>query len=230
MSFDISSPLTTATVLLTDTPMTFSCLINPDTVNIWRGLFYIGEAGGDQYYCMTMQAGLIKAYTRAGGATPIATSTVAAVADGSWQHAAVTFTSNISRAAFYNGGNKGTDSGNADPDEGQFNLTSIGYFSGHYNGKMAEVGVWNATLEDEEMAELGPVGGFVSPTNIRPESLVCYVSGISGSKQDIVSKLIFGEATLSHPHPPVFYMTPPSINIPGGDGTVEKYGPRSQVI
>ena len=121
MSIDMAGYISSATLPVTDTPITMSCLFLPDVINLWRGLVYIGEGGGDQYYAMTFSAEVIKAYARAGGSTPIASSG-GTVVQNVWNHAATTWTNDSSRAAFLNGGNKGTKSGGGNPHEGQFNI------------------------------------------------------------------------------------------------------------
>jgi hypothetical protein len=103
-------------------------------------------------------------------------SSTADLTVSTWGHAGAVFASNTSRSAYANGGNKGTTTTSITV--GALTLATLGAltFSGgsvanYLDGKIAEVGVWNVALTDDEMASLGK---RYSPRLIRPASLVFY--------------------------------------------------------
>jgi hypothetical protein len=92
-----------------------------------------------------------------------------------WLHAAGIFASSTSRSVFFDGGSKASSSVTSTPVS--INATSIGRLwrtgasNAYADGRIAEVGIWNATLTDEEIASLAK--GF-KPYRIRPQSLRFY--------------------------------------------------------
>lgn len=115
------------------------------------------------------------------------------VTNNTWQHAGGVWTSATSRAAFVNGGGKGTNTTNIAI--GTLNTTSIGRLNtgtpgGYHDGYIAECGIWNVALTDAEMAILG-LG--VSPLLVRPESLVFYVPLVRDDDNDLVGGLNLAE-------------------------------------
>lgn len=114
-------------------------------------------------------------------------------ADANWHHACAVFTTTSSRAAYYDGANKGTNT-SSNTATG-FNNTCIavrhynGAYDYHLNGDIGEAAIWNVALTDSEVASLAL--GF-SPLMIRPMSLVGYwpmVTGpTSGSYLDRVAR------------------------------------------
>lgn len=158
--------------ILTGYPFTLSAWFNTTTNNV--ALVGIGDPTlGDTFHEIVLnQSAVIRADSRAGGNIGQANIT-AAYTTGTWNHACCVFTSASSRAAYLNGGNKGTDS------------TTIGFVgsrtaiganvdssaTGKYTGLVAQVAIWSVALDDAEVASLGR--GF-SPLLIRPASLVGY--------------------------------------------------------
>lgn len=108
-----------------------------------------------------------------GAASAVAT---AAPSANTWFHAAGVWSATNSRAAFLNGGNKGTNTTSKTVPSS--NRTAIGVngiatpgqaFSS--TGLLAEAAIWNAALTDAEIAVLAT---GVSPLAVRPGSLVAY--------------------------------------------------------
>jgi len=104
-----------------------------------------------------------------------ATST-AGYSVNTWHHVCGIETNATSRAVFLDGGNKGVNA-NAGVPAG-LDTTSIGRLllgAGDTNerisGRIAEAAIWNVALTDDEVTAQA---GGVSPTRIRPESLVAY--------------------------------------------------------
>ena len=100
---------------------------------------------------------------------------------GVWFHAAGTFSGNtpMSLQAFINGGSKGTNSINYTPSG--INCTTIGalaanlgggnQFFNHFGGQVAECGIWDVVLSDDEIAALAD---GISCDKVRPQSLRFY--------------------------------------------------------
>jgi hypothetical protein len=113
----------------------------------------------------------IKAFTISSGGSAEATASAGA-STTDWFHACGVWTAINSRAAFLNGGSKGTDTTSLTTNT----LTTVRAgasqgTTGFYEGTLAEIGVWNVALDDSEVASLAK---GVSPLLIRPQSLVAY--------------------------------------------------------
>lgn len=192
-----------------DSPLTLSCIFYPTAVTASRGLMVIEEGGGDQWYRMYHAGTVVRAYARAGGVTPIADSTTT-FSINTWNVATAVFASDTSRSAYLNGGGKGTSGTLCSPDSAQINRIFIAGYSSGFDGRLAEMGVWNVALTDEEVAILGQ---FVSPLMVRPQNLVFYLPAIRDNDEDLVGGLsltVGGTPTVSA-HPRVFYAIPPSL-------------------
>ncbi len=199
-----------ATPPVIDMPLTMSCLFYPTLVNLTRGLGWIVEDGGDQWYLFCMVGGDVQAYIRSGGTTPNAQATASCSAD-TWYHGAAVFASSTSRAAYLNGGNKGTNSTSCSPDGAQLDQLSIAKTTNNFEGYIAEWGLWDVALTDEEIATLG---NFVSPLMVRPQNLVAYFPFIRDNDADLVGGLsmsTFGSPGIAA-HPRVFYIPHQSIS------------------
>lgn len=103
--------------------------------------------------------------------------TTATAAANTWQHGCGVVANTSSRTAYINGGGGVTQtkttttaiSGvNSVIISGRYNAGGYGAF---WDGRIAEVGVWSATLAASEVASLG---AGVSPSLVRPQSLVFY--------------------------------------------------------
>lgn len=100
-----------------------------------------------------------------------ATSTAGTTSTSTWNHAACVLTSATSRAAFFNGANKGTNTTSVSI-SGSPTYFSVGAASftttpllRKFNGYIALPVIWNAALTDDEIAALG---AGVNPLQIRP--------------------------------------------------------------
>jgi hypothetical protein len=92
-----------------------------------------------------------------------------------WHHACGVWAAADDTRAFIDGGSKGTDTA---PTLGTLtvNRTAIAVWdttglNNYFNGRIAEVGLWNVALTDDEVAVLA--AGY-SPLLVRPQSLVAY--------------------------------------------------------
>ena len=109
--------------------------------------------------------------------TVISTSSGIAAAANVWFHVCGVFTSNTARAAFLNGGFKGTGATSVQPLSitvtamGGLWVPSFTIASGDALLCMADVAVWNVALTDAEVAALGR---GMSPLFVRPSALQAY--------------------------------------------------------
>lgn len=134
-----------------------------------------------------------------------------------WHHAAAVFIASNSRAAYIDGGSKGTNAGAAGATSGFTNLViggseRNGIPSNIFTGSLAECGVWDVALTDAEIAMLAR--GY-SPLLVRPQSLVSYYPLVRDVDDDIIGKYnmtpINGPTILAHPR--VLYPTAYRVGV-----------------
>ncbi len=108
-----------------------------------------------------------------GAASLASANTSTSFAASVWQSFVGTVSSATSRAAFLDGGGKGTNATNITPNApstiGIGNL--FGFASQFTNGRLAEAALWSAVLTDDEIQSLAR--GF-KPRRVRPQSLAFY--------------------------------------------------------
>lgn len=170
-----SQRLTYPSPIVTAVPFSVAAWVNP-TTGVSNYIFSVSDAGPNNFFDLLLHAGspnqrvLAQCYDGVAGGT--AATTVAATL-GAWNHAAGVFTNNSSRSAFLNGANKVTETTTVTPNVAGL-TTYIGhnaYDANYLNGLLAEVGVWDVALSDDEVAALAK--GFC-PLLIRPQSLIAY--------------------------------------------------------
>lgn len=169
--------LSTASAPITAVPLTIACWFYPDTIttrytlaainalNIVSNGFFNISARGD------LSGDPIRIAVDASG-TAAVNSTTGYTAN-SWNHACGVFESNSSRTVYCNGGGSATSTASYTPSN--IVLMRIGYFDtagpAYMDGRIAEVGVWNAALTAAEIASLAD--GFTCD-KVRPQNLVFY--------------------------------------------------------
>lgn len=165
---------------LTAPPITMAGWMYPiDDSEVLYGIGCLGYSGNYyDYYSLEWRPGgpdvrvVVRNATSAKAATTTAGPTL-----NQWNHVAGIFASSISRSVFLNGGNKGqnTDSlvvghvPNLTGIGAQVRISSQDWFQ--FDGYLAEFGLWNVALTDEEVAVLA--AGY-SPLFVRPQNLVGY--------------------------------------------------------
>lgn len=167
------------------------------------------NANFNTFRLRTAASGTIFAVAGSAAANSTATTT-GNYSFGVWQHACAVFSATDNRAAFVNGGSKGTSAVTQTPLG--VNTTWIGaapaLTSNPMNGLIAEAAIWNVALTDEEVVLLA--SGIVS-SSVRPSSLVCYwpLCGNSNPELDIISgfNLTVVGATKGE-HPPLVTQSP----------------------
>jgi len=213
-----SEYLINESAVLTSTPLTMACFFNPDAITDDYGLIGIGDASAtDTWFLLAARGSVagepISAFTRQTGGNAIADTTTGFSA-GTWQHAAAVFTSASDRAAFLNGGGKGTNTSTETPT--LLDRTTIGCIprsalDQNMDGLIAEAGIWNVALTDGEIALLA---AGVSPLLVRSQNLVTYVPLVRDNDEDLIGGLTFtpGATPTVAPHPRIIY--PPAQILP----------------
>jgi hypothetical protein len=125
-------------------------------------LFCVDDLGTNEMWARTAQAGWTEAESTSGFST------------NTWFHACGVFSAVDSRAAYLNGGSKGTDSTSKTPSG--INRTVIGRLTrpsaaNYMSGRIAEAAIWNVALDDDEVAALG---AGVCPLLVRPGDIIGY--------------------------------------------------------
>lgn len=172
--------LANAAAAVTAVPLTMACWVYSDDATIEQVPMSIVPAGsaGDRF-ALYLAGDVAGDFAQAAvGSSTIGTSRANATAGYSvntWHHIAGVFTSATLRAAFIDGGNKGTNTANNTPAV-TLDRTCIGAIAdslprAFFSGRIAEAAIWNVALSDEDIASLAK--GF-SPCLIRPQSLVAY--------------------------------------------------------
>lgn len=146
------------------------------------------------------------------GSGTAATSTT--ITASTWFHACGVTSAANSRAAYLNGGGKGTNTGNRTPTG--VNQTTVGMQGGTANnlpfglaggnGYIAEVAIWNVALTDADVTTLA-LG--VHPFLVRPDALVDYWPLMGRYSPEINLKsntrvLTVNGALVQFPHPRIF--------------------------
>lgn len=188
----ISNVLTRASNLgITAVPLTIAAWVRTTSTSGDRLIGCIGINGGGttHQFGLYMPSGsrVIRAAVANGGGSDFAVTSAAAT-DSTWAHACGVFASDTSRAAYLNGGSKGTDTANRVPAT-SIDTVGVGVgvistgLAGAWVGDIAEVAFWNVALTDDEVASLAK---GVSPLLVRPTSLVAYwpILGNDSPEQD----------------------------------------------
>ena len=193
-------------------PITVSCLFNSDDITHNGCMVHLTDRNEtDEYFMLTIRGAdpgdFVQWTARTTGTNVSATSTLAFTNVG-WHHACGIEYAADSRAVFYDGGNKGTETTNVVP--AGLDRTALGSMQDsspglYYNGELAEVAIWNVALTDAEVYILS-LG--TSPLLVRPESLVAYwpLMGRTSPEIDLIGRfeLTVTGATIIE-HPPVLY-------------------------
>jgi len=178
--------LSLSSAVLTAAPITMACWVYPTTIgsagaltamslsrtNTNNNIFNLDL--GDFLAGDPVRAVAIESSSIVGVA-----STTTGYSTNEWQHIAAVFASSTSRSAYRNGTAKSTNTSSVSPSG--VNATYIGaWYTGaggsldaaaFFDGRVCEAGIWNAALDDAEIAALAD--GY-SPLLIRPASLVAY--------------------------------------------------------
>lgn len=143
--------------------------------NDYHTLFAAGSGAGDPIW----------ANTWTGSAARIA-QTTSGYTINTWHHACGVWAADNDRRAYIDGGSKGTNANAhtvANIDRFRVSSTANDDPKNYFDGRIAEVGVWEVALTDAEVLILAH--GY-SPLFVRPASLVAYWPLIRDEDQDRV--------------------------------------------
>lgn len=196
-----SQYLELAAAVLTATPFTMSAWFNTSSATTVQGIVGLNaSANTTNYFRLDVDA----ANKVRMGTSGTFTSTSTTFSVGTWNHAAFVSIASNSRAVYLNGAGKATNTSGVTPSG--LNLTDVGCDGGssrsnYFNGSIAEVGIWNVALTDQEVSALA-AGAL--PHTVRPGKLVAYWPlwglhspeiDLSGSAQNMV---ITGATAANH--------------------------------
>jgi hypothetical protein len=154
----------------------------------------LGNAAGKNISC----------YVEEGGANDNTCQTLTGYTVNKWHHAAAVYSSSTSRSVFIDGGSKDTGNNTSYVPQG-INEILIGArrlngsIGAAFFGLIAEVGIWNVALTDDEVLSLSK--GF-APYLVRPQNLRFYNRLIRNGEVDIVGNrtlILSNVSTGDHP-------------------------------
>lgn len=204
----LSDRLVNANAVITGYPFTLACWFNSDNVSISQVLISVGDtATADNYHYLRAAGSVasdpVQAGSAASGTARNATSSTG-YSLNTWHHAAGVFTAAADRAAFIDGGSKGTNTQSTTP--AGLDATAIGRLetstpANHMSGMIAEAAVWDVALTDAEVAILA--AGY-SPLFVRPENRIAYwpLLGRTSPEIDIIGRFemtVTGAVVAAHP-------------------------------
>ena len=169
---------------VTAEPFTMACWFNP-AISTDGALISIGNSATTNRFQMNSniaQPGSPLSISSV-AATTATVNTTTAIVQNRWQHAAAVCGSNSSRSIYLNGGGKQSNATPITP-AGINNILIGGRWSGgargfFFNGRLAEVAIWNTALNDDEVLSLAK--GF-APYYVRPMNLRFYNRCIQRSR------------------------------------------------
>jgi hypothetical protein len=158
-------------------PITMAAWFRPDVINNDGALVSIGNnSSNNNHFSLEARGGTpgdpVRARTSASSHRYAVTTT--GFSANTWHHACGVWTSSSSVDAYIDGGSKGSVDPGITPVS--VNETTIGQIanssnSNRFDGRVAEVGIWNVALSLEEINALAR---GVSPLKIRRQNLVAY--------------------------------------------------------
>ena len=196
-----------ASAPVTAVPLTIACWFYP-TSSAGVAVVALGVSGGSDRFQMSCVPGSTPvgaASVQSGTASQSSFSGTASL--NQWHHGAAVFASSTSRTAYFNGAAATANTTASTPAginrlniSGRY-FTTLGAF---FQGAIAEVGVWNAALNADEIASLSK--GFPCRL-VRPSALVFY-SRLIQNVMDIRNGVLLSElgtGTTVSDHPRIIY-------------------------
>jgi len=160
---------------ITGHPLTMACWFQTTNLTTDQLLIMLSNASGNHYFTLAFNGPTagdpIGVAASAGGAAAGAASTTGVLAN-TWYHACGVFTSATSRTVYLNGGSSATNTTSVSPTG--ITTGNLGSFFSAFvflPGQMADVGIWNAALTQDEVVSLAK---GVACSKIRPQSLNLY--------------------------------------------------------
>jgi hypothetical protein len=200
-----SSYIETTSTPVTGTPFTMACWFQCNTTNLTKTIMYMGNSNSSHKFELGIDNNLLRLAVRSVGGGSVFAYHNTAVSTSAWMHATAVCVSPSSRFVILNGTNKIENTAIRTP----IGLNSINLGAenplntrgGFLNGYIAEAGIWNAALTDDEVLSLSK--GF-APSLIRPSNLKFYNRCIQKS-QDLYEGRALTEVNITKTHHPRIY-------------------------
>lgn len=178
----LSENLIITPAISTSPPFTMACWFNSNDDNAAQYLMSSGDVANEVNYYFLSAEGAVggNIYVGIADGTASYAITTAGYSVNTWHHACGVFAADDDRAAFLDGGNKGTNSDSKTPTN--LDNLSIGALYkqtpyGFMSGLIAEAAMWNIALTDDEVLILSK--GY-SPLFVHPQNLIAYWPLIRG--------------------------------------------------
>ena len=169
--------LNTTSTPVAAAPLTLACWFRADDVTTSRCLFELATSAGANGFRLLAAGAIAGDPIYADYLVEVGTNaqSTAGYTANTFHHAAATFPNNTTVTVYLDGGNSATSTGSAlNPAPTRINIgarfaaSSVGLFM---DGRIAEVGIWNAALTAAEIASLAK---GMTCDKVRPQSLVFY--------------------------------------------------------
>ncbi len=219
-----SQYLSVASTPVSDVPFSIACWFWTSEGDNSKELASVGSSDTESTTILRLSSSETVRSETIGGGSDAAAASSSSFTLSTWSHACGVWAASDSRAAYVNGGSKGTNSTSINL--AGIDSLSIGTYTyngvhGNYmDGHIAEVGIWNVALSDDEVAMLA--SGFAPPL-VHPESLVAYWPLIRDDDDDRVGgydmSATNSPTVSAHPAGYVFYPAPPMFyNVTAAGG------------
>jgi hypothetical protein len=170
--------LNTATAPVSAEPITMACWFYLNNTTADHTLVSINGSSTLSYFQMQAAGSLagdpVRAVTFAGGGGANVAASNTGFSASTWTHAAAVFTSTSSRTVYLNGSQGAINTNNVSiPSIVRMSIGVISWNTpvNYANGRIADVGVWSAALNADEILSLSK---GVTCDKVRPQSLVFY--------------------------------------------------------
>lgn len=197
--------LSVSSAVVTAYPFSFACWAYYTTTTAAQNPTWIvvRDSGFTNYFSLYLQQSSKKVgcWVQAGASGNGALTTTTATVS-TWFHAAAVFTSATSRAAFLNGGGKGTNATSLSPTG--MTVTDLRSTGNTENVAEAYAAIWNVALSDSDVANLASA---VGPRKVKPQNLIryCPIHGSASPEPDLVSSTAWTLTGTAFVAPPRIY-------------------------
>jgi hypothetical protein len=198
--------MTTASSPVASTTFTMACWFNSDSITTAQALIHLVRPGGINPYYGLWAVGSVSGdpvQFSAYGAGISAADTTAGYTANTWTHACGVQSSARNRTVYINGGNSATSTANIPVIPTQIRIGRFVDGSNtpafYLDGRIAEVGIWNADLTAAEVASLAK---GITCDKIRPQNLVFYaplVRDLNDQKGGLTITNNNGATVANHP-------------------------------
>lgn len=206
-----TSNIRCASTPITAAPLTMACWFYSTNNSAAQVIMSICESVDSDRFQLTAFGNLagknIACYVEEAGGNDNTCRTSTGYTVNKWHHAAAVYSSSSSRSVFIDGGSKGTGNNTSYVPQGINEILiaarrANGAIGTPFFGLIAEVGIWNVALTDDEVLSLSK--GF-TPSLIRPQNLRFYNRLIRNQNMDLAQgrTLILSNVSVEN-HPRIY--------------------------